>query len=74
MDTDPKILYTVLIQTNQAQFQREAITMEAYRLYYVSTAKPKPGKGGAAAKWWKGKGAPFFEKVPGVKSIRTYAT
>ena len=47
--------------------------MEPYRIYVVSTAKVKPGKGSAAMKWWREKGKPMMEAAPGTKSVRAYA-
>jgi hypothetical protein len=47
--------------------------MEMYRLFYVATARSKPGKSTEAAKWWAEKGQTFYESLPGVKSLRTYA-
>ena len=44
-----------------------------YRIFYVSTARPRPGKGSEAANWWKETGKPFFESIPGVKSLQTFA-
>jgi hypothetical protein len=48
--------------------------MAMYRIYFVGTAKPKPGKSGAAAKWWHEKGMAFYESLPGVKSVHAYAS
>jgi len=48
--------------------------MEGYRIYYVLTAKIKPEKMDEAAKWWQEKGKATFESLPGVKSVRAYAS
>ena len=48
--------------------------MGMYRIYFVGTAKAKPGKSDAAAKWWREKGKAFYESLPGVKSVRAYAS
>lgn len=48
--------------------------MAMYRIYFVGTAKAKPGKSAAAAKWWREKGQAFYESLPGVKSVRVYAS
>ncbi len=48
--------------------------MEAYRIYFVATARHRPGKAGAGAKWWTEKGQPVFGSLPGVRSVRVYAT
>ena len=47
--------------------------MDTYRIFFVGTARSKPGIDGEAAKWWTEKGKPFYESMPGVKSLRTYA-
>ena len=47
--------------------------MAMYNLYYVFTARNRPGKSGAAARWWQEKGQAFYESFPGVKSVRAYA-
>lgn len=46
--------------------------MGVYRLYHVSTAKFKPGKGNEAAKWWREKGKALAKSEPGTKSVRAY--
>lgn len=48
--------------------------MGLYGLYFVSKAKTKPGKAGAAGVWWREKGKAFYESLPGVKSVRVFAT
>lgn len=48
--------------------------MSNYRIYYVTTAKPKVGKVEAAARWWAEKGIDEFRSKPGVKSVRAYIT
>ncbi len=48
--------------------------MANYRIYYVTTATTKPGKGSACAQWWQEKGQSFFESFPGVKSLQVYAS
>lgn len=47
--------------------------MEAYKLYWVSLAKIKPGKFAEAAKWWREKAAPDIRSDPWCKSLRCYA-
>lgn len=47
--------------------------MNMYRIYFVGTARPRPGKEGAAAEWWKEKGEAFYSAFPGVKSLQTFA-
>lgn len=47
--------------------------MSEYRLFFVGTATPRPGKGGEAADWWREKGQAYFEAYPGVVSLRTFA-
>src|SRR5690349_20353554 len=46
--------------------------MSAYRIYYVTTAKPKTGKAAVAARWWAEEGRRQFESKPGTKSVRAY--
>jgi hypothetical protein len=46
--------------------------MEAYRKYWVVTARSRPGKSAEAAKWWRETGKACFEATPGVKSVRAY--
>jgi hypothetical protein len=46
--------------------------MEKYRIYEVTSAKIKPGKGAAAVNWWHEKGKGAFEVSPGTKSVRAY--
>ena len=53
---------------------KRRLLMSAYRLYFVSTATPRPGKGGEAAKWWREKGQAVFETLPGVKSLQVFAS
>ncbi len=48
--------------------------MDMYRLYFVSTAKTRPGKSSAAAEWWNEKGNPVFGSLSGVKSVKIYAS
>jgi hypothetical protein len=48
--------------------------MDTYRIYYVTTAKPKTGKVEAAARWWAETGRKQFESKPGTKSVRAYIT
>lgn len=48
--------------------------MDTYRIYYVTTAKPKTGKVDAAAQWWTQTGRKQFESKPGIKSVRAYIT
>lgn len=48
--------------------------MDTYRIYYVTTAKPKTGKVDAAAQWWANTGRKQFESKPGTKSVRAYIT
>jgi hypothetical protein len=48
--------------------------MEPYRIYFVGTARARPGKAGAGAKWWTERGQAVYESLPGVKSLRVYAT
>ena len=47
--------------------------MEEFRIYFVYTAKFKPGKRKEALKWWQEKGKAFKESFPGTKSVRAYA-
>jgi hypothetical protein len=47
--------------------------MTAYKLYWVATAKIKPGKWEEATKWWREKGAPDLRSEPWNRSLRTYA-
>jgi TPR repeat protein len=47
--------------------------MEEFRIYFVYTAKFKPGKTKEAVKWWQEKGKAFKESFPGTKSVRAYA-
>ena len=47
--------------------------MDLYRIYFVGTARFRPGKAEEATKWWKEEGAPFYAALPGVKSLRTFA-
>jgi hypothetical protein len=44
-----------------------------YRIYEVSTARIKPGKGAAVVKWWHEKGKAVYEVSPGTKSVKAYA-
>ena len=53
---------------------KEVTTMGMYRIYFVETAKPKPGKSDTATKWWREKGKAFYESLPGVKSVRAYVS
>src|SRR5262249_37297793 len=46
--------------------------MSTYRIYYVTTGKPKSGKIEAARRWWAEKGRKLFESMPGTKSVRAY--
>jgi hypothetical protein len=46
--------------------------MSTYRIYYVTTGRPKMGKANAAGQWWAEKGLKQFEAVPGTKSVRAY--
>lgn len=46
--------------------------MDKYRIYEVTTAKIKPGKGAAAVEWWHQKGKAAFEVSPGTKSVKAY--
>lgn len=46
--------------------------MSAYRIYYVTTARPKFGKAELAARWWAETGIKQFEAVPGTKSVQAY--
>ena len=48
--------------------------MSAYKLYWVMSAKFKPGKDEEAAKWWREKGAPELLSEPWTKSLHAYAT
>ena len=48
--------------------------MGLYRLYYVSTARTRPGKSVAAGAWWREKGQAFYHSLPGVKSARIVAS
>ena len=47
--------------------------MEAYKLYWVTQAKIKPGKNKEAIKWWKEKAEPNILADPWTKSLRWYA-
>lgn len=47
--------------------------MDAYGIFFVGTARTKPGKAAAAAQWWGEKGYDSYRSLPGVKSLRTYA-
>ncbi|MCJ7489574.1 MAG: hypothetical protein MUO87_05470 [Thermoplasmata archaeon] len=53
--------------------KKEVSSMEEYRIYFVYTAKFKPGKKKEALKWWQEKGKVFKESFPGTKSVRAYA-
>jgi len=44
-----------------------------YRIYHVTAAKIKPGKGDEAAKWWQEKGKALFDSAPRTKSVKAYA-
>lgn len=46
--------------------------MSYYRIFYVTTARPKVGKVDAAARWWDEKGRTQFESVPGTKSVHAF--
>ena len=48
--------------------------MSAYRIYYVTTGRPKAGKIEAAGRWWAEVGLKSFEAMPGTKSVRAYIT
>jgi hypothetical protein len=47
--------------------------MDMYKIFFVGTARPRPGKDGEAAEWWKETGQQAYESFPGVKSLRTLA-
>jgi hypothetical protein len=47
--------------------------MEAYRIFYVSEAKVKPGKFKEAVKFWNEKLAPDLREDPWTKSLNSYA-
>lgn len=47
--------------------------MEEYKLYWVGSAKVKPGKDSEATKWWREKGAPDILADPWTKSLKCYA-
>lgn len=47
--------------------------MDLYRIYFVGTARSRPGKASEASKWWREEGEPFYASLPGVKSLQTYA-
>jgi hypothetical protein len=47
--------------------------VDKHRIYGVTIAKIKPGKGAAAVEWWHEKGKAGFEVSPGTKSVRAYA-
>jgi hypothetical protein len=53
--------------------KKEVNSMEEFRIYFVYTAKFKPGKRKEALKWWQEKGKAFKESFPGTKSVRAYA-
>jgi len=53
--------------------KKEVSSMEEFRIYFVYTAKFKPGKRKEALKWWQEKGKAFKESFPGTKSVRAYA-
>ncbi len=46
--------------------------MAQYRIYFVSTAKTRTGKGQDAVRWWNEKGKALFEATPGTKAVRAY--
>lgn len=46
--------------------------MSPYRIYYITTARPKVGKVDAAGRWWSEIGQKQFEAVPGTKSVQAY--
>lgn len=48
--------------------------MDLYRIYFVGTARFKPGKSQEATKWWREEGEPFYASLPGVKSLQTFAS
>lgn len=47
--------------------------MEAYRLYWVTAGKVKPGKSTEATRWWAEKAAPDIRSDPWTKSLNAYA-
>jgi len=47
--------------------------MTAYKLYWVATAKIKPGKFEEATRWWREKGAPDVISEPWNVSLHAYA-
>lgn len=48
--------------------------MSDHKIYYVTHAKPKPGKSAEAARWWTEVGKALFEALPGVVSVKAYIT
>jgi hypothetical protein len=48
--------------------------MADYRLFFVGTARPRPGQDSAAAEWWTEKGEAVYGSLPGVKSVQTFAS
>jgi hypothetical protein len=44
--------------------------MSAYRIYYVTTGRPKSGKSAVAGRWWAEKGRKLFESI--TKHISKY--
>jgi hypothetical protein len=48
--------------------------MEDYRIFFVATLKPRPGKSSDLAKWWEEKGRATYESMPGISSVKAYAS
>lgn len=48
--------------------------MSNYRIYYVTTAKPRAGNVDAAGRWWSEIGQKQFETMPGTKAVHSYVT
>ena len=48
--------------------------MDAHGIFYVGTARPKPGKAAEAAGWWDEEGHALYSSLPGVSSLRSYAS
>jgi hypothetical protein len=52
---------------------KEKIMEGLFRIFVVSTGKPKPGKNRELAEWWTNKGEALFKSLPGTKDVNTYA-
>lgn len=48
--------------------------MEMYKIFFVGTARPRPGNESKAAKWWEETGQQFYESLPGIKSLQVFSS